>query len=472
MSCYLDRLKEGRCIYLNGRAISDPTQEPAFAGAIRCVDRYYSLQTEDPAVYSYVDECGCKFATSLMIPKTREDLATKRIAYKGVADISFGMLGRTPDFINAALSAIASHAGVLGSDEHADFSENARQYYRICRGQNLFVGHASINPQIDRSQSLGAQTNCFAGVHASSFDNRGIIVSGAKMIATLAPVVDELLIFNMPGLKPGDEDYAVAFATPVSAKGLKIICRKPLFKTGYGQFDHPIANGFDEIDAYLLLEGVFVPWNRVFVFRNVAKSNEFYDKTFARHHSGHQGIVRGLSKAEFLTGVAIRLAKALGLDGFLNIQEQLGELTTYLEMVKGLILLSEQEATRDDSGVMTPSINAIQAVRYNFPKMYERMIRVIQSLAAGSMLSTPHHGDLENENGASLRKALQGPLIDADTRIKLLNLAWDVSGDGFGQRQLVYEYYHAGDPVRIAASHYLSYNNPSLLEIVNRVLAS
>ncbi len=112
------------------------------------------------------------------------------------------------------------------------------------------------------------------------------------------------------------------------------------------------------------------------------------------------------------------------------------------------------------------------AVRYNFPTMYERMIKVIQSLAAGSMLSTPHHGDFENENGASLRKALQGPSIDAATRVKLLNLAWDVSGDGFGQRQLVYEYYHAGDPVRIAASHYLSYNSPTLLDIVDRVLAS
>ena len=471
MSSYLDRLRKGRCIYLDGRLVSDPTQEPAFIGTIASINKYYSLQEEDPDTYSCRDENGHKFPTSLLVPRTREDLAQKRAAYKGVADVSFGMLGRTPDFINAALSGIAAHANVLGSNEHADFSENAREYYRCCLEENLFVGHGSINPQIDRSRSLGAQTNSFAGVHVSNVNARGITVSGAKMIATLAPVTDELLIFNMPGLRPGDEDYALAFAIPASVEGLRMICRKPLVRAGYGLLDHPVANAFDEIDAYLLLQDVFVPWNRVFVFRSVEKSNAFYDKTFARHHAGHQGIVRGLAKAELLTGVAIYLAKALGLDGFLNIQEQLGELTTYLEMLKGMILLTEQDATLSDCGVITPSINAIQAIRYNFPKMYERMIKVIQSLAAGSMLSTPHHCDLENENGALLRKALEGPSIDAATRIKLLNLAWDVSGDGFGQRQLVYEIYHAGDPVRIAASHYLSYDYPRLLDTVSRVLA-
>jgi 4-hydroxyphenylacetate 3-monooxygenase len=471
MSSYLDRLKHGRCIYVDGRLVSDPTQEPAFAGAIAAVCRYYSLQEEDPETYLCRDECGHRFPASLMVPKTREDLAVKRAAYKGVADVSFGMLGRTPDFVNAALAGIVAHSNVLGANEHADFSENVRQYYKHCQEKNLFVGHGSINPQIDRSRALGAQTNHFAGVHVSSVNARGITVSGAKMIATLAPVVDDLLIFNMPGLRPGDEDYALAFAIPASAEGLRMICRKPLVRTGYSLFDHPVANAFDEIDAYLLLKDVFVPWERVFVFRNVEKSNAFFDKTFARHHSGHQGIVRGLAKAELLTGVAIYLAKALGLDGFLNIQEQLGELTTYLEMLKGMILLSEQDATLNHCGVMTPSISAIQAVRYNFPKMYERMIKVIQSLAAGSMLSTPHHCDFENENGAFLRDALEGPSIDAATRVKLLNLAWDVSGDGFGQRQLVYEIYHAGDPVRIAASHYLTYDHPTLLDTVDRVLA-
>ncbi len=116
---------------------------------------------------------------------------------------------------------------------------------------------------IDRSKALGAQEHDFAGVHVVSYDASGIVVKGAKMIVTLAPIADELLIFNMPGLKAGDEDYAVAFTLPVNSPGLKVICRKPLVKEGYDTFDDPLTNQFDEIDAYLLLDEVFIPWDRV-----------------------------------------------------------------------------------------------------------------------------------------------------------------------------------------------------------------
>jgi 4-hydroxyphenylacetate 3-monooxygenase len=240
------------------------------------------------------------------------------------------------------------------------------------------------------------------------------------MIVTLAPIADELLIFNMPGLKPGDEDYAVAFALPVNHPGVKIICRKPLVKESFSDFDYPIVNSFDEIDAYLLLDNVHIPWNRVFVFKDVQKSNIFYDKTFARNHTGHQGIVRGLSKAEFLTGTAIKLAEVLGVNGFINVQEKLGELTSYIELLKASILLSEEEASMSEEGVLNPSISAIQAIRYNFPKMYERMVKHIQSLAAGSMLSTPHSGDFSNENKEVLMTSLSNDMVDAKDRSKLL----------------------------------------------------
>ncbi len=132
----------------------------------------------------------------------------------------------------------------------------------------------------------------------TSFNDKGIIVSGAKMIVTLAPIADELLVFNMPGLQAGDEDYALAFSVPVTAKGLKLTCRKPLQHQDYNLFDHPIANLFDESDAYMVFTDVFIPWEDVFVYRDIEKSNSFYDKTRIRNHNGHQGIVRGLSKAE------------------------------------------------------------------------------------------------------------------------------------------------------------------------------
>ncbi|MEY9093723.1 4-hydroxyphenylacetate 3-hydroxylase family protein [Paenibacillus sp. RC84] len=467
---YLERLKDRNTVYVNGAKV-DVRTEPAFTGAIACMGRYYDLQEEKPEIHCFQDEEGLDAPISLLVPLTVEDLRRKGKSYKEVADLSYGMLGRTPDFINAALATLHAHSKLLGENAYTDFSANMNAYYRHVKTNNYFVGHGAINPQIDRSLPLGSQVNEYAGVKVIRHDKEGITVTGAKMIVTLAPIADELLIFNMPGLKPGDEDYGVAFALPVDYPGVKIICRKPLVKSAYHAFDHPLANSFDEIDAYLILDEVFIPWNKVFVFKDVAKSNLFYDKTFARNHTGHQGIVRGLSKAELLTGIAVKLAGMLKLDGFVNIQEKLGEMTSYVELLRASILLSEADSAVSHEGVQTPSINAIQAIRYNFPKMYEKMVKTIQSLAAGSMLSTPHYEDFLAEELSGLGVSLSTGETDAATRSKLLNLAWDASGDGFGQRQLVYEFFHAGDPMRIAAGHYLHYDKSGMLSMVDRVLA-
>ena len=455
---YAERVRSARLVYLNGALVGDVGAAPAFAGAIEAVEGYYALQAERPEIHLARRADGAAIPTSLLVPETAADLAKKRASYKEIADLSFGMLGRTPDFINAAVMALGAHSEVLSSDRHASYEDNARNYYDHVCANNLFIGHGAINPQIDRSVSMGGSGHSHAGVKVVGHDSAGITVSGAKMILTLAPLADELLIFNMPGLQPGDEDFALAFAIPVSAPGLKLICRKSFYKPEYSTFDHPLANRFDEIDSYMILEDAFVPWERVFVFRDVARSNAFYDKTYARNHAGHQGIVRGLAKAELAAGVAVRLAEDLGLAGAPAVQEQLGEIASCLELVKALIARSETEATRSEAGVLTPNIVAIQSMRWNFPRMYQRILEIIRSLAPGSMLAAPIDADFAGENGALLTMALTSAKLPARERIQLLNLAWDLVGDAFGQRQLTYEYYHAGEPGRISAGQYKNYD--------------
>ncbi len=95
------------------------------------------------------------------------------------------------------------------------------------------------------------------------------------MIVTLSPLADELLIFNMPGLKSGDENYAIAFSIPVNTKGIKIISRKTIDKPNFSNFDYPLSNSMEEIDAYVIFDEVQIPWERVLVFKDIEKSNQF-----------------------------------------------------------------------------------------------------------------------------------------------------------------------------------------------------
>ncbi|MFI0486043.1 4-hydroxyphenylacetate 3-hydroxylase N-terminal domain-containing protein [Actinomadura sp. 9N215] len=96
----------------------------------------------------------------------------------------------------------------------------------------------------------------------------GIVVRGAQMLATGAAVADEIFISCIKPLTPDDRDFAVGFTVPVSADGLKLYCRRPYATTG-SPYDYPLSTRYDETDALVVLDDVFVPWERVFVDRDV-----------------------------------------------------------------------------------------------------------------------------------------------------------------------------------------------------------
>ena len=462
-------LSDGRQVFMDGELVLHPGASPAFAGALEVMRGYDELVSYG-AENNFRDEANGQIPLSLLAPKNRSELVSKRHHYKAIADLSFGMLGRTPDFMNAAIMSMGVHNAKLSSNSYVSFSENAKLYYRHCLKRKPFVGHGAINPQIDRGIQLSEQNHEFVGVKVISTDADGITVSGAKMILTLAAIADELLIFNMPGLRSGDEDFALAFAIPTNAPGVKIYCRKGFQRKSYTSFDLPLSNTFDEIDSYLILERVKVSWDRVFVFRDVAQSNAFYDAGHLRHHTGHQGIARGLSKIEFAAGVAKKLVEVFGDENNFETQRQLGEIATSMEIITALVERSENAGYLSDAGIWTPNINAIQSVRLAFPRAYEAILKFIRTVAPGSMMAIPSEADFSAPHGAVLSKSFASEKHTAEERARLLNLAWNLCGDGFGQRQLLYEIYHAGDPNLIARGQYRAHDWSNCVASANRGL--
>jgi 4-hydroxyphenylacetate 3-monooxygenase/anthranilate 3-monooxygenase (FAD)/4-hydroxyphenylacetate 3-monooxygenase len=225
------------------------------------------------------------------------------------------------------------------------------------------------------------------------------------------------------------------------------------------------------MDAACIFSDVLVPWNRVFFYGDVTKANALYNETHARHHTGHQGIIRALAKAELIAGVAVALARSANLDSFLHVQEMLCELLGYIELVKGAILLSESDASMTEWGTLSPAINPIQSLRYHFPRMYARVIEIVQTLGGGSLLSSPIERDFNGLLTGYIDRYFRGAEKSAFERVGLLKLAWDITGDSFGQRQLLYERYHAGDPVRLAAALYTGSNIDHLLEITKNAVS-
>jgi aromatic ring hydroxylase len=164
------------------------------------------------------------------------------------------------------------------------------------------------------------------------------------------------------------------------------------------------------------------------------------------------------------------LTRSVKTDGFLHVQEQLGECLGYLQLIEGAIVLSEQKAEISGHGTYRQAIEPLQALRYHIPRFYERMVQVTQVLGAGGLLANPTEADLHSETGADIRRYYRGADREAEARIRLAKLAWDATGTQFGQRQLQYERYYAGDPVRMGASIYTMQDHAALLAMVERAL--
>ena len=187
------------------------------------------------------------------------------------------------------------------------------RFYEFARDNHLYITYAIVPPQIDRSQA-GApakRPDAHAGVVAER--DGGIVLKGAQQLATGAALSDWLHLSCIHPLQPGDEAYALSVAMPINAPGLKIYPRRSYAAGATSAFDYPLSSRFDETDALVVLDDVFVPWEHVFIYRNIALCRDQWWRTPAHVLGNHQAQVRYATKLRFLLGLAKRLTEITGI---------------------------------------------------------------------------------------------------------------------------------------------------------------
>ena len=460
-------------VWIAGRKVDDVTSDRLFLRPIEAIAALYDLQTSPKhgVKMSVADsDSNDSYGMSFHIPHSGRDLEDRRKAMAIWADATFGMIGRSPDYCNTVLMAFEETGFFRQLGE--DFGKNLSNYYQHCKKNDLFLTHAIVNPQTDRSKNSAEQSIPYAHLGIVHKNADGLVVRGAKMLATHGPTADEIIVYPLPGsVAQNEEKYALAFGVPTDAPGLKFICREPFDDGAMSKWDHPLGSRFEEPDAMVVFDDVLIPWERVFLHENVALANKLFTNASIQNNTGHQTAVRGLAKCKFMAGVAIAVSRSVKTDVFLHVQEQLGEILGFLQLIEGALHLSEMKAEPTESGAIRPAWQPLQAIRYHLPRMYERIVKVVQVIGAGGLLINPTREDLGSEIGPDIAAYYRGADIDAESRIHLGKLAWDATGTQFGQRMLQYERYYAGDPVRVGATLYMRQNMDELLAMVKRALS-
>ena len=255
---------------------------------------------------------------------------------------------------------------------------------------------------------------------------------------------------------------------PNNTAGLRFICRESV-DYGRSHFDHPLGSRFEEMDAVVVFDDVFVPWEQVFLYRDVSKCNQAYARTGAVAHMTHQVVVKNIAKSEFLLGLASLLVNSIGAEIFQHIHEKLAELWVNLETMKAFLRAAEADAALDEWGVMRPAWNPLDAARNLFPRLYPRMVEIIQQIGASGLVAMPTEQDVTGPLAEDIKHYYQAARAEAFDRIPLFRLAWDTCMSAFGSRQVLYERFFFGDPVRMAGA-LVSGHNDQIKEYAARVM--
>ena len=470
---YRASISDGREVWINGERVRDVTTHPALRRGARSVAHLYDMQ-HDSALHkemTYVSPTsGQRVGLSFITPRTQEELRLRTRMMLHWARYSGGMMGRSPDYLNVSLMASAAAAEFYAQNDPR-FVDNVRNYYTYVRENDLCLTHTLVNPQANRALTATGHPSAEVAAQIVNETDKGFVIRGARILATLGPLSDEIAVFPSTVLKAAADTapFAFAFAIPSDTPGLKYICRES-FDYGRSTTEHPLGSRFEEMDAIVIFDDVLVPWERVFLKARPDLCNAAYATTNAVVHMMHQVVCKNVAKAEFILGVACLIVDAIGATEFPHVHEKIAECMINVELMKACLRAGEADAAIDRWGVMCPHRPPLDVARNIFPKMYPRMVEILQLLSSSGMMMIPPQSALESPIADDIDQYLGVANMNARDRVKLFRLAWDIACSAFGGRQTLYERFFFGDPVRMASALYGIYPKEPLMERVRQFL--
>lgn len=444
---YLESLRDGRNVYVHGEKVHDVTKHPAFRQCALSISKMYNA-LHDPTsstILTDTDEFGTHTHKFFKPSRCVQDLVDAREAIAYWQRMSYGFLGRTPDYKASFMAGLAVNANYYG-----DFAKNAMRWYQEFTQKALYLNHVIINPPIDRKRPIHEMKNEFIRVVRET--ECGIIVSGAKMLATgsaishasfVAPVASAVLEYGKA------EEFALVFFVRMNNEKLHLICRHP-----YGTrapFDQPLSSRFDENDAVLILDEAFIPWEDILVYRDIERATQFYAKSgFPNLYNFHSGIRLSI-KLEFMTGLLSSLVRANGTDDFRGVQAAIGEMVTMRDMVWALTSAMAFDPEPSSDGTVVPRLEYASALRMYNAQIWARVHHLFETHLGGSPIVVPSsfHDLQSNELRPLIDRYYRGADCTALERIKLLKLAWDAMGSEFGGRDELYELNFSGNSEQV-----------------------
>ncbi len=229
------------------------------------------------------------------------------------------------DAVNA-LNAVSYEAD-KSNNNGTEYYKNFLRWLARFQEEDLVGACAQTDVKGERLKRPSQQNDPDAYLRVVEKRSDGIIVNGCKTHISEASIADEILVVPTRALSEGEKEYAVAFAVPADCDGLKQVVTFHNFRKR-GHIKKGIHAGYT--DSYLILDNVFVPWERVFLCEEHDHGGicAMLFALFHRHsYSGCKPAV-----GDILMGLAANAAEINGIEKTSHVREIISEFIKIAEL--------------------------------------------------------------------------------------------------------------------------------------------
>jgi 4-hydroxyphenylacetate 3-monooxygenase len=444
---FIESLQDGREVYIYGERVDDVTKHPAFRNAAVSVARLYDAlhdaKTKDVLTGKTDTGSGGYTHKFFKVARCREDVVAQRDAIAAWARISYGWMGRSPDYKAAFLNTLGANADFYGK-----FAGNARDWHRRGQENVLYLNHALVNPPIDRNKPPEQVKDVYITIQKET--DAGIYVSGAKVVATNSALTHYNFLGQNMGQEITDPSMVVMFIAPMNTPGIKLICR-PSYEMAAAAtgtpWDYPLTSRFDENDAIFVFDNAFIPWENVLIHRDIERLKAFYPQSGFFQGFTLQGCTRLSVKLDFIAGLLYKAARASGVEAFRGVQAHIGEVIGWRNLFWSLTDAMAHNPEPWVNGAVLPNSRGSSSYRLFMTEAYPAVRNIVEKVVASGLIYLPSSArDFKNPDiDKYLSRYVRGSNgVDYKERIKTMKLLWDAVGTEFGARHELYEMNYSG----------------------------
>ena len=366
-----------------------------------------------------------------------------------------------------ALNALSVATHEIDQKKSTAYHDRFLDYLRFFQKNDIAATCAQTDVKGNRKLRPHQQADPDLYVRVVERKSDGIIVSGAKAHITMAAISEELLVIPTRMMGKDDADWAVAFAIPADADGIKLstLGKYPIPRK---KLEAPFPT-FGSSDSMVIFDNVFVPNERVFMCGEWEFAGRLALLFALYHRHSYTGCKPAIT--DVLMGLTALVSDYMGVGKAQHVRHALAELISVAELVYAAGMAGAYEAHETSSGTWEPDVVYCNVGRrhagVNIYGEYEKLCEI----AGGLCATLPMEGDFYNPDIKDLlhKYIMRREDIPAETQHRIYRMIMDYIVSAQAASKLISGVHGGGSPIMEEIAIYGNYDIESKKKIAKNL---